>query len=206
MEVPPSTPGTLSTPRQAARRGQTDQKILDAVLAIVRRSGLTSVTIDAVAAQSGVAKTTIYRRYADRFELMSGVAGQLSRGALRDHDHTKDGLAGLVRDVHHSFEEGLGLTAIGTLLRSEDDYIQEWRDSILTPGLDAMRDYFARGIDVGAFAAEIDYELIVETVVGGMVFCAAIRGEVPDYWTDRVTEMVWQHVHSPAMTDVMPKG
>lgn len=186
-----------STPRHAARRGQTDQKILQAVLAIVRRSGLTSVTIDAVAAESGVAKTTIYRRYDDRFALMSGVARQLSRGAIGDHPPTKAGLAGLVRDLHRSFDEGLGLSTISTLLTSGDAYIQEWRDSVLTPCLDTMRAYFTRGIEQGAFDAGIDYELIVETVVGGMAFCSALRGEVPEDWADRVTEMVWQHVRRP---------
>lgn len=183
-----------SLPRHTVRRGQTDEKIREAVLAIVRRSGLTSVTIEAVAAQSGVAKTTIYRRFDDRFALMSGVARQLSRTAVSDHDHTREGLSGLVRDLQHDFEGGLGLTAIATLLTSTDTYIQDWRESVFTPVLEMVREYFATGIDRGLFAASIDYQLIVETIIGGMVLCSALRGEVPDDWADRATEMVWQHV------------
>jgi AcrR family transcriptional regulator len=45
--------------------------VLDAVLALVAESGYGAVTIEAVAARSGVAKSTIYRHWPGRAELVN---------------------------------------------------------------------------------------------------------------------------------------
>ena len=54
-----------------SRRGRprdpaTDSAILTSTLAVLGERGVTGTTVDAVAEQAGVAKTTIYRRYRDR--------------------------------------------------------------------------------------------------------------------------------------------
>ena len=49
--------------RREQLREQTDHKIMKATLAIVISDGVGAVTIEEVARRSGVAKTTIYRRY-----------------------------------------------------------------------------------------------------------------------------------------------
>ena len=50
---------------------RTRQVVLDAVLALVAESGYGAVTIEAVAARSGVAKSTIYRHWPGRAELVN---------------------------------------------------------------------------------------------------------------------------------------
>lgn len=44
-------------------------RVLETAVAILREEGLAGLTIEAVAARSGVAKTTIYRQFSDREEL-----------------------------------------------------------------------------------------------------------------------------------------
>lgn len=204
MDALHSPDAAASSPRHAIRRRKTDEKIVNAVLTLMRRSGPTEVTIDAVAAESGVAKTTIYRRYTDRFELISGVAKQLSTRSIDAQDYTRAGLTGLIHDLKEFFEERLGLTAIGTLLVHDDAFCREWRESVVTPHLDTLRQYFVRGVEAGTFADDVDYELIVETVIGGMVACAAIRGAVPDDWVGRVVEMAWRLIRPAESTSFTP--
>ena len=48
------------------RRAETDRNIGEAALRLLHEAGPSGVTVEAVAAESGVAKTTIYRRHADR--------------------------------------------------------------------------------------------------------------------------------------------
>src|SRR5688500_7888301 len=58
------------------RREETDRSIHDAALTLLRDRGPAAVTVEAVAAGSGVAKTTIYRRYADREAVLRAALGE----------------------------------------------------------------------------------------------------------------------------------
>lgn len=51
------------------RRAKSRARVLAAAVELLREDGLSGLTIEAVAVRSGVAKTTIYRQFADRDEL-----------------------------------------------------------------------------------------------------------------------------------------
>ncbi|HEX2214996.1 MAG TPA: TetR family transcriptional regulator, partial [Mycobacterium sp.] len=53
------------------QRRDVDDGITDATLALLRTKGPKSVTVEAVAARSGIAKTTIYRRHRDRRDMLA---------------------------------------------------------------------------------------------------------------------------------------
>lgn len=63
--VPPPLAATAD-PRVARSRAA----VLEATRSILRESGFTGATIEAIAARSGVARTTIYRHWAERNELV----------------------------------------------------------------------------------------------------------------------------------------
>lgn len=54
--------------------------VIQAAVDIFLAQGVAAVTIEAVSARSGVAKTTIYRRWANRDDLLLEVFGQFSLG------------------------------------------------------------------------------------------------------------------------------
>jgi AcrR family transcriptional regulator len=54
--------------------------VIQAAVDIFLGEGVAALTVEAVAARSGVAKTTIYRRWANRDELLLEVFGQFSLG------------------------------------------------------------------------------------------------------------------------------
>lgn len=179
-------------PRAAARRTATDEKIAAAVWEIVRADGVQAVTIDAVSARSGVAKTTIYRRYDDRFELLSGVLERVAPRAEDDAGEvTQHGIAVMVRDVQDVFEERVGLTGVAQVLASEDPFMRQWREKVVVPRLSALQGYLARGAAEGTLDSKIDYDLVVEMVVGGMVIRHARHGDVPEDWAQRTVETLW---------------
>src|SRR6187401_1206909 len=68
MPAPDSLPTT-----RADRRARSEQAILEATRAILAEGGVPGLTIEGVAAKSGVAKTTIYRRWRDKDELALAI-------------------------------------------------------------------------------------------------------------------------------------
>src|SRR5262245_1055531 len=65
----------MKNPKPDPRSERSKQAILDATRALLaEKGGIRSLTIEAVAARSGVAKTTIYRRWRDKWELALDAA------------------------------------------------------------------------------------------------------------------------------------
>ena len=64
--------------RGRPRSEQADQAILAATLKLVSEHGIASLTIEGVAAEAGVGKTTIYRRWKTKTELIIAAVSQLA--------------------------------------------------------------------------------------------------------------------------------
>lgn len=85
------TPDAGKAPHPAAayhdrRRAEGTAKVLDAARAVLAEHGLQGLTIERVVQCSGVAKTTIYRRYSHRLELAAAAVfeGEEYEEALSD--------------------------------------------------------------------------------------------------------------------------
>lgn len=108
MSRPPrrSSASTAGRPRSA----EAQRAVLDAAREVFEERGYTAATIDAVAARSGVAKTTIYRWWPNRASLLvevlaevhtaavplpaAGEPGRAIVGELRDAAGAANGLTG----------------------------------------------------------------------------------------------------------------
>ena len=176
---------------RAMMRRRTDHKILAAVTQLIRSGGLPAVTMEAVSAISGVAKTTLYRRYRDRFDLLNGVAAQLAPVAYPAAGLTPESLTELLRNLQDVFETHVGFAGIGHLFASDEAFVVAWREKIVKPRVDVVRDFFDRGVADGVLRPEIDCQLLGELVMGGMVMCDALRGDVPDDWAENVVQAIW---------------
>jgi AcrR family transcriptional regulator len=58
---------------QDRRRARSEKAILDAARELIAERGVEGLTVEGVAARSGVAKTTIYRRWRDKDELALAI-------------------------------------------------------------------------------------------------------------------------------------
>ena len=191
MTVNPPRLPLPTTPRHAARRSRTDEKIADAVLRISRSEGIRAVTIEAVAERAGVAKTTIYRRYNNYLEMLSGVLGQLTLASPEETDITEQGLIDLLGGIRETFHERMGLAMIGSLLTGDEEFVREWRDKVVSPHTDALQQFFVRGVDAGVLAPGLDQDLIHELILGGLIMEDMLHGDVADDWPQRMVASLW---------------
>lgn len=90
MSPPPSPAPEQSAPVDP-RVARSRRRVLDAATELLVSGGPSDVTVDAVVARSGVAKTTIYRHFASAHDLMVAAIGSLieplptpNTGSLRD--------------------------------------------------------------------------------------------------------------------------
>ncbi len=110
---------------------------------------------------------------------------------------TEASFAAMLRDVQNVFEERIGLASVGRILASDEVGPREWRDRVVTPRLHAIGEYFAHGVQNGALNPDINYEMIIEMVLGGMIIRDAVAGDVPDNWANDIVHTLWPLVRRP---------
>ena len=101
-----------------------------------------SVTVKGVAAASGVAKTTIYRRYRDGATFCRRRSRSPHQLPLDTADgHTPDRLRWLIRHAVETIEDGVGLGGVAAMLTDEDPEFNALFRQILVE----QRRHLARG-------------------------------------------------------------
>ena len=104
-----------------AQRQDVDDGIADATLALLRTKGPRSVTVESVAARSGIAKTTIYRRYRDRRDMLSAALSRVTTPEpLAVQADAPDRLRWLIKEAVKTVEVGIGFGGLAALLTDED--------------------------------------------------------------------------------------
>ena len=134
------------------QRERTDSKIMHATLEIIIAQGIGAVNIESVARRSGVAKTTIYRRYANTDDLIRHltltVAPSLDFSVL---EPSRESLHTVLRRIIDCFDEEFELKAIGVVLSSENAHLRNIAKSVIEPAAERFYDFLRRGMASGAF-------------------------------------------------------
>ncbi len=107
----------------ATRRARTDAKLADVVVRLLAEHGYAGLTSERVAAESGVAKTTIYRRWASKAEMVFDLAiHRAPMEPLRDTGTLYGDIRGLAQRVAHLMAGQPGRTVLpGLILDMTDD-------------------------------------------------------------------------------------
>src|SRR5690606_32861202 len=108
-------------PPIAPRAGSVDERIFTATLELLRGRGPLAVSVEAVAAASGVAKTTIYRRYENRDALLRAAVRSATTAVEIPPDlSTKDTVRWVLRHARDTIEHVVGRGTVAAVLANED--------------------------------------------------------------------------------------
>ena len=177
--------------RREQLREQTDHKIMKATLAIVISDGVGAVTIEEVARRSGVAKTTIYRRYKN--DLLRRV--QLEVAGLPDFSDvelSKNGLLTILQRIQGCFfDSDFGLKAVGVVLSSDNASLNAIADQVLVPAEKRFSEFVERGMKAGVFRNGLDPQFLFSTMLGSMLACKALHGDASIPWPENMTAVLW---------------
>ncbi len=175
---------TTTTSADAARLGrprssEADQAILDATVALFADRGYEGLTIEAVAEQAGVAKSTIYRRYTDKADLLlaavecstDGESASPDTGSLADDLYL---IAQHLRRVLTTTDAGKTLPAtIAAMARHPA--LAEAHQAFLSRRRQAALAAVERGIARGDVAEHTDPDLLVDMVAGPIFYRTFVR-------------------------------
>jgi AcrR family transcriptional regulator len=171
---------------------QRDEAIADAVIELLRAQGPKAVNVEAVAAQAGIAKTTIYRRYRNRKEMIAAALTSLaSPPQPPDAASPQPVLEWVIEQSFKAIESGIGLGGVAALLTNEDSQFTELIRTLLIAHRAALATVVENAAATGQLRADIDIETVLDCIVGAYLAEQARSGKVQPGWTRRILRTLW---------------
>jgi len=175
MTVPAPADQTATCGRKAGRpRSQAiDDAVIAATLDILLEAGVSGLSIDAVAAHAGVARTTVYRRWAtmdllivDAVATLYAPVEPLVGASLRDD------LLAFVGATRATFEGSIAGQLIPRLLVDdlEPSCIEGIKERVIAPRRQVLLARLARAQEDGEIASGTDLDVVADLIVGPTIW------------------------------------
>jgi AcrR family transcriptional regulator len=175
-----------STPRsngnandgRGRRRARSEKAILEATRALIAERGVEGLTVEGVAARSGVAKTTIYRRWRDKDELALAILVDATDNisAPPDLGDTRKELRTFVRTATKIIQSGGIYPGLVSEIATKPHLARIYRESIVDKRLAEVKTVIDRGIGRGDLRADTDVRLTHELLVGPLFYRLLFSG------------------------------
>lgn len=179
--MPAADDGGAGPARQPGRprSERAEQAILAATIDLLAEHGIGGLSIEAVAARAGVAKTTVYRRWSGKDDLLMDAIVALSgpppvppAGSVRDQLIS---LLAYVRAMEAGHEWGTLLRRLSADAARHPKLLDEFWRRIVAPRREVMYGVLRRGIAEGLIRPDADLELLADLLVGPVLLRSVIR-------------------------------
>ena len=191
-------PASRGRPRSAAA----DRAILDAAFKLLCELGYARVSIEAVAAEAGVGKTTIYRRYATKVDLAAAaIRAHLNVEEVPRTGDTHADLALLLDRTIAAVFDGPVMSLVGSFVveqRNNPELLDELRPGIAVPRRALMREVLRHGIARGEVRPDADIDVAIDMVAGAVVYTYIWGISSDGNWAKKVLEMIFQGIAGDA--------
>jgi AcrR family transcriptional regulator len=160
------------------------------------------MSIESVAAEADVAKTTIYRRYPTKADLAVAALSVEVPFEPRPagDDDTRTQIEMLVRQVIATLIDSGAVRILGSFLveeRREPELLARFRERIIGPRRAIVEGLLRRGIERGEIRPDIDPLVVTEMIAGSIVGHHVILGlSSDDAWIGALAEHVWIAIRS----------
>ena len=141
-----------------------DAVILGATLAVLAEQGYEGLTIDLVAARAGMARATVYRRWATKADLVLDAVSRMSHGdagleRLPDTGSLRGDMTAMIIPFDDE-QQQIRIQAMAgllTLARTDERFAEAATGSGIGPWIEANRTLMRRAVDRGEFPpADLD--------------------------------------------------
>jgi len=178
------------------RSEESRQSILHSTLKLLKQEGgFPELTIEAIAADAGVGKTTVYRWWPSKAALVADAFSASADDELRfpDTGNVGSDMSLQMRRLIRIFRSDRGKIVAALLAggQSDEEVIEAFRERFLWPRRRQAYRTLQRGIDRGELPADSDLDLILDSLYGPIYMRFLIRhAKLDESFADEICGLV----------------
>jgi AcrR family transcriptional regulator len=166
--------------RGRPRSEEADQAILAATLKMVAEHGVTATTIEGIAAEAGVGKTTIYRRWESKTQVILAAVSQMAPGGEPPDTGSVAGDLKALAEFMHKRMAGTGLHTVAPRVLADSlndpELHRGFLESVMEPNRALIRRIFERGVERGELRPDLELEPLVDIIHAVAIYRIQISG------------------------------
>jgi len=200
VRQPAASGAEASCPRGPGRPRdpETDERILRCALDALAADGFAGMSIDGVARAAGVSKATIYRRFADKNDLVTAAiaAFKVREPVDRDGDIHAQLVAQLEATRKRMVDNG-GMTIKHQILAEAErnpELVRLHQERTIGPRMGVFAEIIREGTKRGELRDDIDPMLVAELLTGAWMARWARGAGFPRYWSKNVVDAIWPSI------------
>jgi AcrR family transcriptional regulator len=199
--------GTGAGDRRAPGRPRSEesrQSILRSTLKLLQDGGFAELSIEAIAADAGVGKTTVYRWWPTKAALVADAFSASADNELRfpDTGNVRSDMSLQMRRLIRIFRSDRGKIVAALLAggQSDEELIEAFRERFLWPRRRQAYQTLQRGIDRGELPPDSDLDLILDSLYGPIYMRFLIRhAKLDESFADEICGLVLKGEGAPKL-------
>ena len=162
---------------------------------LLKEVGYRQLSVEAIAAEAGVAKTTVYRRYRNKADLATNaLASTMSVvGRVATSDDPRGDLVAFLRQFEASMGE-VGVGVISSLLGDggDSEFLELHRQRTIRPCQHESRRLLQRAQALELIRADADLDLVMEMLIGSVIARHLSGRAAPAGWPEAAVATLWE--------------
>ena len=169
------------TVRDDPRVVRSKAAILDACTDLIAQDGIERLSVEAVAARSGAAKTTIYRHWPSRAALIMDAVGRCAGEAMAPPDtgSLRDDIVAVLGGLATALRDEAWCATMRSLVdaAARDPELARLHSEAVAERRRPLTDVLERGIERGELPADLDIDHAVAVLAGPLFYRAMVSRE-----------------------------
>jgi AcrR family transcriptional regulator len=181
----------MSKPRGRPLDPEVDEAIVAAATRQFLEGGLQRMTVPGVAAAAGVAKTTVYRRYATPAQLALAAIARLNADATDpDTGTARTDLIATLEAVRQRIDPTVTATVL-VEAQTHPEVLDAARRQMIVPSVERFRRVLRKGIASSELRADLDVDLAADALLGSFFTRFYERGRPGPEWPAQVVDALY---------------
>lgn len=194
------TTDTSPAPTAAGRPRslEADEAIYDATVDILNEMGYGGVSIEAIAAAAGVAKTTIYRRHKTKEDLVVAALGcRLHTAEMELTGDFKADLSSLISRIRDNMVDNHGIRTISAILVEMERtplLMETFREKWLAQRGKRFVGFVDAAQRAGIVRADVDAGVVHDMAVGALIARTMVSGYPDASYAKLLANQIWSSI------------
>lgn len=177
------------------RSDRSHQAILKATLELLATEGYEAMSIEGIAERAGVGKTTIYRRWPSKSDLViEAIGGLHAETPVIDTGNLRNDLLTMFHNAWQlegtSIFQSLGFNMVG-ILKTNPEIFQAFANRLFMPRLQQFTRMIDHAKQRGELQPDIDPVMLVDLFAGPLIarmLFTSLIAPTPDDWPERIVD------------------